>query len=56
MQNYLNHLLSDLRAAKKNAPPEPDFSETYEEFEKTMLEIENAPKVDPKALLGISYE
>jgi hypothetical protein len=56
MQNYLNHLLSDLRAAKKNAPPAPDFGKTYKEFEKAMLEIENAPYVEPKNAFGVSYE
>jgi hypothetical protein len=56
MQHYLNQLINDLQAAKKNALPEPGFGTTYEEFEETMLEIENASYVEPKNIFGVSYE
>lgn len=56
MQRYIEQVINDLRQAKKNVPPEPDFGETYKEFEKTMWEIENAPDIDVKKTFGVSFE
>ena len=56
MQHYIEQLIDDLAEAKKHVPPEPVFSEDYDEFEKQMLAIETAPDVPAKKLYGISYE
>src|ERR1035437_6525116 len=56
MQNYINHLLEDIRQAKQMAPEKPEFSEDYEEFEAQMLAIENAPEITYEKLMGLTYE
>ncbi len=56
MQRYVEQLIEDLQEAKKHVPPEPVFSEEYDEFEEQMLAIETAPDVPVKKLFGISYE
>jgi len=56
MKNYLNQLIQDLKNAEENPVPETDFGNTYEEFEKQMLEIEESRPVDSKNILGISFE
>ena len=56
MQKYINQLLSDLKTAVKNVPPEPDFGHTQEEFNEAMDSIVHAPEVGPKQNFGVSYE
>jgi len=56
MQRYIEQLIEDLQNAKKNVLPEPDFGESYEEFEEKMLEIESTPEVSAKQIFGVSYE
>jgi len=56
MQNYLNQLIQDLKKAEENPTPETDFGETYEEFEKQMLEMEESRPVDSENVLGISFD
>lgn len=56
IQRYIEHLIADLFEAKNHVPPEPVFSDDYEEFEEQMFAIENAPDVPAKKLFGISYE
>ena len=56
MQNYINQLLQDLKKAEDNPIPEPDFSGTYEEFEKQMLKIETETYQPSESILGITYE
>lgn len=56
MQRYIEQLIADLKAAKLNAPIEPEIGDSYKEFEKYMLEIENAPQKKSSDLFGISIE
>ena len=56
MQNYVDHLLDDLKKAKQLAPEKPEFSEDYEEFDAQMLAIENAPAITYEKLMGLSYD
>ena len=56
MQKYVNQLISDLEAARKNVPPEPDFGNTQEEFDRAMDSIVHAPEQEPKKMFGVSYE
>lgn len=56
MQNYINQLIDDFKKAEENPVPETDFGETYEDFEKTMLEIETAENMPSEKIIGISYE
>lgn len=58
MQRYIEQIISDLKAAQKNAPPDPQLGteKTYEEFEEKMLAIENTPMQAPKKLFGVSFE
>lgn len=57
MQRYIEQIIQDLQNAKKNAVPEPDFSNMeYPEFEEKMLEIEESPNIPCKKIFGVSYE
>ena len=56
MQHYIQQLIEDFNRAEANPISEPDFGDSYEEFEKTMLEIEEGKTEDPKQQLGVSYE
>ena len=58
MQRYINQLIQDLQAAKKNVPQDPQLGteESYEEFEAKMFAIETAPNVSSKQLYGVSFE
>ena len=56
MQKYLKQLIQDFNLAEENPRPETDFGDTYEEFEKQMLEIEEATPEPAKQVVGISYE
>jgi len=56
MQNYINHLIEDLKDAKQLAPEALAFSPVYEEFEEQMLAIENAPDVSYEKLMGLTFE
>ncbi len=53
---YIQQLIQDFNEAEKNPVLEPDFGESYEDFEKAMLEFEEASKEDSKNIVGISYE
>lgn len=56
MQRYIDQLIEDLRQAQLKAKPEPDFGNTYKEFERAMLEIENAPDVETGKVFGVSVK
>ena len=56
MQHYIDQLIEDLKEAKKFTIADPVFSDDYDEFERQMLEIENAPDIQCKNLIGISFE
>jgi len=56
MERYIEQLVADLAKAEANPTLEPDYGESYEEFEKTMLEIEEGKKIPAKKMLNISYE
>ena len=56
MDRYIQQLIEDLALAEANPIPETDFGATYEEFEKAMFEIEQAPKVLPEKLLNVGFE
>ncbi len=56
MQRYVNQVIEDLKLAKKNVPPEPDFGEDYEGFEEKMFALETVPDLPMKKLFGVSYE
>ena len=56
MQKYINQLIGDLKAARKNVPPEPNFGNTQEEFNEAMDSIVHAPEQEPKKNFGVSYE
>ncbi len=58
MQNYINQLITDLKTAKKNVPPDPMLGTeaSYEEFEAKMFAIETAPDISPKKLFGVGFE
>ena len=56
MQRYIQQLIQDFKEAENNPVSEPDFGDSYQEFEKTMLEIEEARYEDSKSVVGVSYE
>jgi len=56
MQRYIEQLIEDLQNAKKNVLPEPDFGNSYKEFEAKMFAIETAPSVPTKQIYGVSFE
>ncbi len=56
MQRYIDQLIEDFNRAEENPQPEIDFGETYEDFEKQMLEIENGATVTAKEKVGVSYD
>jgi len=56
VNRYIAQLIQDINLAKENPRPEPDFGDSYEEFEKQMLEIEDASLEASEQILGISYE
>lgn len=56
MERYIEQLIEELANAEANPTPETDFGDSYEEFEKTMLEIEEGKKIPAKKMLNISYE
>lgn len=56
MQKYIKQLIQDFNLAEQNPTPETNFSKTYEEFEKQMLEIEEANPEPAKQIVGVSYE
>lgn len=56
MQRYIQQLIEDFNRAEANPVSEPDFGDSYEEFERAMLKVEEGGNEDAKQLLGVSYE
>ena len=56
MHRYLQQLIEDFKKAEAKPPPEPAFGDSYEEFEKQMLEFEEGDLVPAKEKIGVSYE
>ncbi len=56
MNRYINQLIEDFKHAEAHAPSEIDFGNSYEEFEKRMLEFEEGKRVQAKEKLGVSYK
>ena len=56
MDRYIEQIMQDLEEAKKNAPPEPDFGDTYEEFANTMFALETNPGKPAKKIFGLGRE
>ena len=56
MDHYLKHLIQDFNLTEVNPTPNPAFGNTYDEFEKQMLEIEEARPEPVKQIIGIGYE
>jgi len=56
MDRYIQQLIEDLAEAEANPVPEIDFGSSYEDFEKVMFQLEQAPKVLPEQLLNVSFE
>jgi len=56
MQKYINQLIQDFNLAEEEPTPETDFGDTYQEFEKQMLEIEEARLKPAKQIVGVGYQ
>ena len=56
MDRYIQQLIEDFKLAEENPVPEIDFGDTYEEFEKQMLELEKFETVPAKDKIGVSHE
>ena len=56
MDRYIQQLIDDLAEVEANPIPEPDFGTSYEDFEKVMLQFEQAPNTPSEQLLNVSYE
>jgi hypothetical protein len=56
MDRYIEQLIEDFNRAEGNPVPEIDFGDTYEEFEKQMLKIEEGETVQAKEKIGVSHE
>ncbi|RLD44192.1 MAG: hypothetical protein DRI86_08085 [Bacteroidetes bacterium] len=55
MQNYINQLIQDFNLAEEDPTQETNFGDTYDEFEKQMLEIEESRYEPAKQVVGVSY-
>ena len=56
MDRYIEQLIEELKKAEENPTPEPDFGSTYEEFETTMLQIEEEENHPAEQILNVSYQ
>lgn len=56
MHRYIQQLIEDFNNAEAGTPPEKNFDNSYEEFEKMMLEFEEGELVPAKNKVGVSYE
>ncbi len=56
MNKYIQQLIQDFNLTEENPTPETDFGDTYDDFKKQMLEIEEARPEPAKQIVGISYE
>lgn len=56
MERYIEQLVADLAKAEANPTLEPDYGESYEEFEKMMLQFERGEMIPAKEMLNVSYD
>jgi len=56
MQKYITQLIEDFNQAEEDPTQETNFGDTYEDFERHMLEIEKASLEPAKHIVGVSYE
>ncbi len=56
MQRYIEQLIEEFAKVEANPVSEPDFGESYEEFEKEMLQIEEGRTIPSEQLFNICYE
>jgi hypothetical protein len=56
MDKYISQLIEILAEVEANPTPEPDYGNSYEEFEKVMLAIETEEPVAAEQVINVSYE
>ncbi|MBN2835292.1 MAG: hypothetical protein JXR48_10025, partial [Candidatus Delongbacteria bacterium] len=56
MDKYISQLIEELAKAEASPTPEPDFGNSYEEFEEMMLAIETEETIAAEQVINVSYE
>jgi len=56
MDRYVSQLIEKLAVAEANPTPATNLGNSYEEFEATMLRIEEEANVSAEHLLNVSYQ
>lgn len=55
MNRYIQQLIQDFKLAENDPAEATDFGNSYEEFERQMLEIEEARPEPAKHIVGVDY-